>query len=86
MTPLIPADLACPLCGDQALCGMSLGLKDCWCFEQDFPQELLALVPDPQIGVACICQPCVRASQVILAAGERLTIDSLLKQRSKGPS
>jgi hypothetical protein len=63
---------------------MSQGLKDCWCFHQDFPPELLALVPDPQIGVACICQPCVKAAQDILAVAEKLTMDALLKNRSKG--
>jgi hypothetical protein len=45
---------------------------------------LLALVPDPQIGVACICQPCVKAAQDILAVAEKLTMDALLKNRSKG--
>ncbi|GAA6135529.1 hypothetical protein NBRC116188_23190 [Oceaniserpentilla sp. 4NH20-0058] len=57
--------LLCPLCQQQNKCA-NLDVADtenpCWCEDSNiqFPNELLAQVPIPKRGKACICQSCAQ--------------------------
>ena len=56
----IPA-VTCPLCGGANECAAaSSGSFDtpCWCRDTTFSAELIARVPEPQRGLACICRHC----------------------------
>lgn len=56
----IPA-VTCPLCGGANECAAaSSGSFDtpCWCRDATFNAELIARVPEPQRGPACICRQC----------------------------
>ncbi|NKE66982.1 cysteine-rich CWC family protein [Ramlibacter sp. RBP-2] len=54
----------CPICGQPNRCAMEVeretGLKQdaCWCTQVDFGAALLAQVPAPAQGQACICAAC----------------------------
>ena len=59
----IPA-VTCPLCGAANDCAAaSSGSFDtpCWCRAATFSTELIARVPEPQRGLACICRQCASA-------------------------
>ncbi|WP_236939184.1 cysteine-rich CWC family protein [Evansella clarkii] len=47
----------CPLCGKNNDCNVA---GDCWCSRETFPEEILALVPEPQQRKACICINCLK--------------------------
>lgn len=59
---------ACPLCGQTNQCAMQLerasGVKQppCWCTQASFSPELLARIPEPARGKACICAACASAA------------------------
>jgi hypothetical protein len=54
----------CPLCGQPNRCAMEVQRETgqaqppCWCTQADFSRELLARVPEPLRGQACICATC----------------------------
>lgn len=50
---------SCPFCGGVNAC-MAKSTRPCWCVDAVIPAGLVALVPDPARGKACICQACVR--------------------------
>ncbi len=60
----------CPLCGGANAC--TPAARDqydepCWCQGATFSAELLARVPEPLRGVACVCAACVAAADSRLA-------------------
>lgn len=63
----------CPLCGKANTCGMAGGSAGaggvCWCVAETFPAALLAQLPQPARGKACICYECVRRFEMKAAAG-----------------
>lgn len=69
----------CPLCGGDNRCAMELEKATgqpqppCWCVDQTFTPELLARVPVPARGSACICMNCVRAAAGPDRNGDALT-------------
>jgi hypothetical protein len=58
-----PVDPArCPLCGEPNACARAAGLPgECWCAALRFPAALLARVPEPAAGRACVCRRCQQA-------------------------
>ena len=57
-------NLLCPLCGGANACApaRSGGFDEpCWCRAATFSAALLARVPAPLRGVACVCAGCVTA-------------------------
>ena len=54
----------CPLCIKANKCNMEMeketGINQgvCWCVEMNFSADLLAAVPAPAQGQACICAAC----------------------------
>jgi hypothetical protein len=60
----------CPLCGQANTCGMAAGNAGvCWCVGETFPSALLAQLPQPARGKACVCYECVRRFELEAAAG-----------------
>lgn len=64
-SPPFPLDAAaCPLCGQGNQCAMEAqrvsGVKQppCWCTQATFSAELLARIPAPARGTACVCAVC----------------------------
>lgn len=59
------AAVACPLCGNDNLCGIKevLAGGTCWCMNKGerMPQELLERVPPDKRRQSCICQACYTA-------------------------
>jgi hypothetical protein len=55
----------CPLCGGENDCAAESAEAelDCWCFRASIPAELLKRVPEPFLGVSCICRHCVEQFQ-----------------------
>ena len=69
-TPTQPDPGHCPVCGQPNLCAMELArqtgvtsTEPCWCTQVNFSPDLLARVPAPAQGLACICVNCARAAQ-----------------------
>ncbi|MCW1916584.1 cysteine-rich CWC family protein [Luteolibacter sp. GHJ8] len=65
----------CPLCGGPNDCAAAANCSftaPCWCREVTFAAELLARVPEPMKGRACICRACAEAA----AAGQGSLTDS----------
>lgn len=63
--PLAAVDPArCPLCGQPNDCAMARqratgqAQPPCWCTQVTFSAALLARVPPPARGVACVCARC----------------------------
>jgi hypothetical protein len=60
----LPDPSRCPLCGQPNRCAMELrrttgqAQGPCWCTQVDFSPDLLARVPAPARGQACICRGC----------------------------
>jgi hypothetical protein len=58
----------CPLCGEPNQCAMERERitgepqPPCWCTRADFASDLLARVPAPARGQACICAACASAA------------------------
>lgn len=61
----------CPLCSQSNQCacvrtathagGCGVASLSCWCATEEFPPELLQLIPEVARGRACVCQSCVKA-------------------------
>lgn len=51
----------CPLCGEPNQCAMAadLNAKSCWCEAVEFPEGLLALIPEKAIRKSCVCKKCL---------------------------
>jgi hypothetical protein len=51
----------CPLCGGPNRCPLAAdpSATECWCEAVEFPDELLALVPEAAKRKICICQECL---------------------------
>ena len=66
--PAAPSAVAadrCPLCGGDNVCAMATGGdpgSPCWCVGATFDDALLARVPAPARGRACICAACAAAA------------------------
>ncbi len=58
----------CPLCGDENNCATEIAKatgqpeQSCWCRNETFSAELLATIPEPAQGKACICINCCQDS------------------------
>ena len=53
----------CPLCGapNRCLLGSAVAFKgQCWCAQEEIPDELLARVPENFRNRACVCRACVQ--------------------------
>ncbi|HSC64035.1 MAG TPA: cysteine-rich CWC family protein [Caldimonas sp.] len=65
--------LRCPLCGGANACAPARSARfdtPCWCEGATFPAELLARIPAPLRGVACVCAACAaRAGSAAPATG-----------------
>jgi hypothetical protein len=58
------AHLLCPLCGGANACAPARSGRfdePCWCRNATFTAALLARVPGPLKGVACVCPACAAA-------------------------
>jgi hypothetical protein len=59
--PVTPNSADCPLCGQANQCAMETqrvtGIQQppCWCTRATVTAELLARIPPPARGLACIC-------------------------------
>ena len=67
MPQALPANpTLCPLCGQSNHCAMEVeratGVEQppCWCTQVTFDAVLLARLPEPARGKACICAACAR--------------------------
>jgi len=63
--------LLCPLCGGTNACvAAASGRFDepCWCQAATFSPALLARVPEPLRGVACVCAACAALAAASPAA------------------
>ncbi|MEZ5607591.1 MAG: cysteine-rich CWC family protein [Burkholderiaceae bacterium] len=68
--PLPPAvdPSRCPLCGGDNACAMQAQRASgqpqppCWCTRATFASAVLARVPAPARGRACICHRCAQAA------------------------
>ena len=47
----------CPLCGQDNNC--QHGEETCWCFNYEFPQHVLDMVPEDKKQKACVCKSCL---------------------------
>jgi hypothetical protein len=62
--PATPNPADCPLCGQANQCAMEAqrmnGIQQppCWCIQATFTAELLARIPPPARGLACVCAAC----------------------------
>ena len=62
--PATPNPADCPLCGHDNQCAMETqrvtGIQQppCWCTQATFTAELLARIPPPARGLACVCAAC----------------------------
>jgi hypothetical protein len=61
-----PIDTArCPLCGGTNQCALSTDpdADECWCATLEFPEELLAQIPQEAVRKTCICKKCLAEYQ-----------------------
>jgi len=51
----------CPLCGEPNLCAIAADpdATECWCDSVEFPEELLARIPEIAVRKTCVCQKCL---------------------------
>ncbi|WP_223588071.1 cysteine-rich CWC family protein [Neobacillus bataviensis] len=47
----------CPLCREENKCTKD---ANCWCNNEEFPNEIFETVPAKSIRKDCICQKCLR--------------------------
>lgn len=47
----------CPICEQENKCDLLQGKSKCWCFNREFPPELLKLVSEKELS--CICENCL---------------------------
>jgi hypothetical protein len=55
----------CPLCGEPNQCALAAdhNATECWCESVDFPDGLLAQIPDEAVRKTCVCQKCLNKYQ-----------------------
>jgi len=59
----------CPLCGQPNRCAMEVERETrvkqppCWCTQVKFDAALLASLPEPARGTACICADCAQTKE-----------------------
>lgn len=56
-----PDKSLCPLCGGSNACAMTQAdgaQPECWCMKVKIGSDVLAKVPEPAGGAACICARC----------------------------
>lgn len=51
----------CPLCCEPNKCALAADpdAAECWCDGEEFPDELLAQIPENAIRRTCVCQNCL---------------------------
>ncbi|APW40111.1 hypothetical protein RD110_25295 [Rhodoferax koreense] len=65
----------CPLCGGPNRCASETGRltgqaqPPCWCMATPIPADVLARIPAPARGLACVCRRCAQAGQAAPAGG-----------------
>ncbi|HET8917995.1 MAG TPA: cysteine-rich CWC family protein [Candidatus Binatia bacterium] len=77
--PKNPDPRRCPLCGDLNACGIAAGEKNCWCFTELVPPEILKKIPAEARGIACVCRFCVSSQRALRKALEGMS--DLLRRR-----
>jgi hypothetical protein len=62
----------CPLCGEPNQCTLAAdpNATECWCNFVDFPEELLAQIPDEAVRKTCVCQKCLIKYQDSINTGK----------------
>ncbi|MCR9245351.1 MAG: cysteine-rich CWC family protein [bacterium] len=56
----------CPLCDQPNACRLACGSSstpaggECWCASVEIAPNVLAKIPEPARGLACICADCAR--------------------------
>jgi hypothetical protein len=55
----------CPLCGKPNRCAVAAdpNATECWCEFVEFPQDLLAQIPEEAVRKTCVCQKCLEKYQ-----------------------
>ncbi len=55
----------CSLCGEPNQCALAAdhNATECWCESVDFPDGLLAQIPDEAVRKTCVCQKCLNKYQ-----------------------
>jgi hypothetical protein len=56
-----PDPAVCPLCGKPNNCAVAANpdATECWCEQVEFPEELLAQIPEDAVRKTCVCQECL---------------------------
>ena len=56
-----PDPAVCPLCGNPNTCALAADpdANECWCDSVEFPEELLAQIPNNAVRKSCVCQECL---------------------------
>jgi hypothetical protein len=57
MTTFLDAQ-RCPLCGEVNHCAVALGRGECWCFNVEISDEVIARIPPEAQQRACVCASC----------------------------
>ena len=62
----------CPLCGGPNQCAVAAdpNATECWCEGEDFPEELLAQIPEEAVRKTCVCQSCLNAYKESIASNK----------------
>ncbi len=65
----------CPLCGEPNQYALAADPKvtECWCESVDFPEELLAQIPDEAVRITCVCQTCLIKYQESISSTNKLS-------------
>lgn len=48
----------CPICKQENNCGLLQGKLQCWCFNREFPSQLLEIFSEKELS--CICEKCLK--------------------------
>ena len=56
-----PDPAVCPLCGEPNQCAVATDpdASQCWCELREFPEELIARIPENAVRKSCVCQNCL---------------------------
>jgi len=62
----------CPLCGGPNQCASAAdpNATECWCESVDFPDGLLAQIPDGEVRKTCVCQTCLNKYQESISSNK----------------
>ncbi|WP_111638513.1 cysteine-rich CWC family protein [Marinomonas shanghaiensis] len=50
--------MKCPFCKSDNGCELDKS-RTCWCFRVIVPDDMLALIPEQQKGILCVCRRCI---------------------------